>query len=314
MNTNSYKLEVMFFDYKSDLENETKKLFSEADHLETIQRQISFSFLTKSILETNEFLNLEKQLAWVSPANAFGYMSGGIDYYLADMVLPNIDQLVQKRIFEVGEIDNDGKHYLPIGSAVIVQHSQTKQYLVSTPTMLFPSDVRETENAKYAFIAVLKVIDKYNLSQTDDQKKITKVMCPGLATGVGGLSFPKLAQQLKDGWNQFKKELVDGIWKVDHQYPADLTRNSCDVYYENNLMGSQPLSKANHRHFGLPAPPEDSDSDNSDSDNDSDDKKKEFDMSLLGGLDLSELGINDISELDDQSLEWLIEQVSENMS
>uniref|UniRef100_A0A6C0E8S9 Macro domain-containing protein n=1 Tax=viral metagenome TaxID=1070528 RepID=A0A6C0E8S9_9ZZZZ len=98
-------------------------------------------------------------------------------------------------------------HHLPVGSAIIVKHQAKNQLLISAPTMFFPQDVRDTRNAYFAMIAVLKVVEKYNSVNSD--KPITEILCPGLCTGVGGLSFTKLATQIHEAVLDFQKGIQD---------------------------------------------------------------------------------------------------------
>ena len=53
--------------------------------------------------------------------------------------------------------------------------------------MFYPSDVSESRNAYYAMIAILKVVENYNIANPNEP--ITKILCPGLCTGVGGMEF-----------------------------------------------------------------------------------------------------------------------------
>src|SRR5690242_9267078 len=93
-----------------------------------------------------------KATAIVSPANSFGYMTGGIDLVYRDKFGQKVEALVQKNI----ELHFYGE--LPIGSALSVpMRGQNYKYLISAPTMRVPMNVDNTLNAYLAFRAALLV-------------------------------------------------------------------------------------------------------------------------------------------------------------
>lgn len=318
----SYQLEIVFFDYKSDFEEQNRPLF-EGLEFNDGQRKITFDFRTQSILECPEFLTLEKNVCWVSPANAFGQMNGGIDYYLDEMVLQDISLIVQKRIEEIGQTSKTGKKYLPVGSSVIVQHPNSKQFLISAPTMLFPSDVSSTKNAQHAFNSILALIDHYNLNLKEEtngtkNNKIKKLMCCGLATGVGGMEFPELARQLKDGFDDFVSVVSSG----GSQSFVGVFTPEHDAHLRDDLTAYQPGTLTNHKNFGVELQ-KDNDNNNGDDDDDelieikqedleSDFEELEFsekDLQILTHMDLGALGYNDISEIPIDVLTYILDQV-----
>ncbi len=305
--TQQYQLEIVFFDHKSDFETETKTLFDGLEFNDP-QRKITFSFRTQSILECPEFLNssTEKNVCWVSPANSFGEMNGGIDYYLDDFVLQDISILVKKRINEIGQINKMNKKYLPIGSCILVQHPNSKQFLVSAPTMLIPSDVSMTKNAQHVFCGILALINHHNMTTPNPNLKITKLMCCGLATGVGGMEFPELAKQLKDGFDDFTSVITSNGSKsfVGQFSPVN------DAYIRTDLTIQQPSTKSNNLYFGVPYQANQSNDD--ENSNGSDYEEIEFsesDLEILSQLDLSALGFDNIEDIDKNVLNYILEQV-----
>jgi O-acetyl-ADP-ribose deacetylase (regulator of RNase III) len=127
--------------------------------------------------------------AYVSPANGFGIMDGGIDAALSAR-FPGVQRRVQAAIYEIGP-------HLPVGRAVIVETEDPfVPYLVSAPTMLYPSHVGHTRNAEIAMSALLHAIEEFNATN----HLIASVVIPGLATGVGGMHPERAAQQMASAY------------------------------------------------------------------------------------------------------------------
>lgn len=131
--------------------------------------------------------------AYVSPANSFGYMTGGIDEVYTEMFHD-----VQKRVMGAIKSHNlrtgFNRYYHPVGSAVLVNVDRGK-YLISSPTMWLPEDVSKTKNAYWAFRAVLYLVDKANNS-LGFHHKINTIICPGLCLGYGCMKEKDSADQI----------------------------------------------------------------------------------------------------------------------
>ncbi|HEU4321863.1 MAG TPA: macro domain-containing protein [Roseiflexaceae bacterium] len=126
--------------------------------------------------------------ALISPANSFGFMDGGIDRIYSQ----RLGWHVQERLQALLRRDYDSE--LPIGMAVMVEtDSPDYPYLISAPTMRAPVDVSDTLNAYLAFRAALRLISRINHERPGT---ISSVLCPGLATGTGGLPAAVCAHQM----------------------------------------------------------------------------------------------------------------------
>lgn len=132
--------------------------------------------------------------AVVSPANSFGFMDGGIDAVYTYQLGPQ----VQRNLQDVLKRDFAGE--LPVGQAVIVptEHPQIP-WCVSAPTMRIPGDVSNTLNAYLAFRATLLALAEHNRSS---KKPIRHVLCPGLASAVGGMPPERCARQMRRAWDR----------------------------------------------------------------------------------------------------------------
>lgn len=124
--------------------------------------------------------------AYVSPANSYGWMDGGIDLELrARFIAGDIETKVQRAIAGAGF-----GGILPVGQALIVEtEDEDVPYLVVAPTMEVPGYVGVSSNAYKAMTALLKAISKFNAVGEDI---ISSVAVPGLCTGVGGME-PRVA-------------------------------------------------------------------------------------------------------------------------
>lgn len=130
----------------------------------------------------------------ISPANCFGFMDGGIDRIYSQ----RLGWHLQERVQALLRRDYEGE--LPIGMAVIVETDHPDYpYLISAPTMRVPVDVSTTLNAYLAFRAALRLITRVNQERPGT---IASVLCPGLATGTGGLPATICARQMHAAYRQ----------------------------------------------------------------------------------------------------------------
>jgi hypothetical protein len=128
-------------------------------------------------------------------------------------------------------------------------------------------------------------------------------MCCGLATGVGGMEFPELAKQLKDGFDDFTSVISSNGSK---SFVGQFTPSN-DAYIRTDLTILQPSTKSNNLYFGVPYQANDDDDSNN-----SDYEEVEFsesDLEILSKLDLSSLGFNNIEDIDKNILNYILEQV-----
>ena len=140
---------------------------------------------------------------YVSPANSLCFMDGGIDYALSRQVFPGIEPLVKQQVRALGRQTLLGRHYLPIGSSIILDPQQTQQpkkSLVVAPTMLLPQAVPDTRNAYYATMAVL-----YNILVNRGEKLAdVDILMTSFCCGYGKMSEANSIQQITDGIRDYK--------------------------------------------------------------------------------------------------------------
>jgi len=194
-------------DRKKELIDEWKKVFHDYSNI---------------IIKKNGFFETDCQ-AVVSPANSYGKMRGGLDYYLsilfdkntpiickkenikfheifdnpsiASLFYKKLDWTLERKIIKKIKVDYNG--VLPIGEAILLKINNNKiSYLISAPTMKIPENISNTENIYKATRAILKIAK---------EKDIVSVLIPGLGTGVGKVSAENCAIQMEQAFSEFYK-------------------------------------------------------------------------------------------------------------
>lgn len=131
--------------------------------------------------------------AYVSPANSFGIMDGGIDAILSAR-FPLVEDRVQTAIAAGGKP-------LPVGDCITVETGDFDvPYLLCAPTMQFPSRVAYTEHAYQAMLAILSEVARFN----SEGGAIGSVAIPGLCTGVGDMPPHVAASQMAQAYAEWK--------------------------------------------------------------------------------------------------------------
>lgn len=176
----------------------------------------------------------QDNVAFVSPANSIGFMDGGIDLAYSQKMFLTIESKVKKTYAEHGKMTRRNRPYMPIGSAVVISTDNKKaqnQYLVCAPTMWLPHNVVHTDNAFYAFYAILCAVKKSGI-------KIDTLICSPFCTGYGKMSAEQSADQMFDAYNFF---LENGIIN-DHS-------SSNNVYFNEPNKDQQPRILENYEFF-----------------------------------------------------------------
>lgn len=141
----------------------------------------------------------------VSPANSFGLMDGGIDAHISNyfggqsVFIPR----VQKAILE----EWGGQQ--PVGTSFIIATGRETgcRFLAHTPTMRLPEKVAGTDIAYRSMWSMLLAVRNHN--RHNPTQKITSVLCSGLGTGVGRMSFEEAAKQMALAYKHFVTNPAD---------------------------------------------------------------------------------------------------------
>ena len=179
-----------------------------------------------------------KTVFYVSPANSLGFMDGGIDKPLSTIMFSGVEKLVKQRFNIVGKTNKIGQKYLPIGSSVIIKpipedifipHLKERNcYLVSSPTMLMPQRVANTQNCYYATIATL-----YNIFINSGFRNC-EVVFTSMCCGYGYMSVKKSLDQFTRACADFQnyKPSIQKPFDIIHEPNLDEQPN----YYENTAF------------------------------------------------------------------------------
>lgn len=147
--------------------------------------------------------------AIVSPANSFGFMNGGIDYYLSKELGWHVMSRVQEKIKQ--EFDGE----LLVGQSLIVPTDHVNfPYLISAPTMRVPiglsTSLAMSANVYLAAKAIFVALKK--------NPHIKSVAIPGLGTGVGNVKPDDCAHKMRLAYQDFYLD--------EFKFPTSLTNAS----------------------------------------------------------------------------------------
>ncbi|KAH9913730.1 uncharacterized protein B0H18DRAFT_158211 [Fomitopsis serialis] len=144
----------------------------------------------------------------VSPANSYGIMDGGFDYYLSEALSPKGDIMALTRCAQAAL---KARHFgfAPPGTCTLVpltpELRQNPRFprcsvLAVCPTMRYPVDVSWHEDLVYNTMwSLLVEVERWNESVNRGEREgesIRKVCMTGLATGVGGVRKEVCARQM----------------------------------------------------------------------------------------------------------------------
>ncbi len=126
--------------------------------------------------------------AIVSPANSFGFMTGGLDLVYGDFfghdLMGRLQEIIRKKY--------NGE--LLVGQAEIIKTGHSKiPFLISAPTMRVPTRLEQgSMNTYLATRAAFLAIQQFNT----EKLHIKSVAVPGMGTGIGKFPFPLAAKQM----------------------------------------------------------------------------------------------------------------------
>ena len=196
---------LIFIDIKPELVSQVQYLLEsnptikigEAETL-NISEHLNYECVVGDI---TDYVN-RKNTAFTSAANGEGMLLGGVDNAL-DNMFPMVQYIINETIAKIKYVNKHNQYFIPVGSATIVpvcNHEENvvndNQYLITAPTMLSPSNVKNTNNCYHALYAVLRVVQKYNAYLKENKlPEIDTILCPGMGTGVGGITSEDAAKQ-----------------------------------------------------------------------------------------------------------------------
>jgi O-acetyl-ADP-ribose deacetylase (regulator of RNase III) len=245
--------EIHFIDLHGDL---TKHINTKLQQL-NINKFIKYQALNQNIITYKN----DSNTIFVSPANSLGFMDGGIDYVLSRQMFPQVEKTVKQYIKNLNFKNIFNQNFLPVGSSLIVPVSllnSKNQYLISAPTMLLPQNINKTNNCYYAMYAILRIAHKYNNYLRQNNKQlITKIVCPGLGTGIGKISESDAADQVCLAMEHFIKYDVNHFSVLDNNIVSSFEDKmpQSSVYFIRDpdyILKKQPRYYQNSAYFTIP--------------------------------------------------------------
>lgn len=161
----------------------------------------------------------------VSPANSFGFMTGGIDLHYRNYLGKQVEEELRNKIFS--EFNNE----LLVGQAAEVEIKNAPplihyKYLIAAPTMRVPENVSHTLNAFLAAKAALVLGEKLEMGS---------IVFPGLGTGTGSMNPKDCAYQMNAAINyvyidkRAYKPVIDLYDESDYMRKYIVTRKWYEV-------------------------------------------------------------------------------------
>lgn len=186
--------------------------------------QNRFGELTDFKIVKSDVRKLENHIKidyYVSPANSYGYMDGGIDETYMKM-FPDIQSQVRETIHKYRIWDLNRGLFLPIGSTIKVNQ------ILCCPTMIAPEKIYQNgiypANVYFAFLSILF----YSLTEPDKN-----IAIPGLGTGTGYIPPDLCAKEMFDAYNHFlevKPRLLKALSQAKSKKNRDIREQVCELF------------------------------------------------------------------------------------
>jgi O-acetyl-ADP-ribose deacetylase (regulator of RNase III) len=154
----------------------------------------------------------------ISPANSFGFMDGGLDLLISEILGWQIQERLQKRIKE----EHNGE--LLVGQALLIETGFSIPFLISAPTMRVPMILKDSVNVYLASRAIFLLLKQ-------NHHRISIVTFSGLATGIGQIPYDICAKQMKQAY--------DEVWLEKFVFPK--------TWYEAQVRHTTLLCLDEHR-------------------------------------------------------------------
>lgn len=201
-------IHVYLVDTNSNLCKEWKKEFASILSDKNINPNIKYSIHNSTL---QDHLINYKSDSIVSPANSFGIMDGGVDYYISQYYggTKNFIPFIRKALDdEFCGIQNIGTsfiidliEYLYKNNLNNENYKYYPRYLIHTPTMRTPSLIKNKSDIIYSCIwSILCSLRKHN---TNLKNNINSVIITGLGTGAGGVDEIYCAKQMSLAFKHF---------------------------------------------------------------------------------------------------------------
>lgn len=176
----------------------------------------------------------DKHIYFISPANSFLFMDGGIDLSYTKMF-----NGIQKQLQFIMRNNHKtptsllGRKYLPIGGALIHKIND-KCSIIAAPTMLLPQNIKGTQNAYHAMKAALKIWPGDGI-----------LIVPILGGGIGKIEPEEVYLQIKKAIDENEIGIVDTLYLPTSNEINNILNQQPKVY-ENTEFISFDFYKLNN--------------------------------------------------------------------
>ena len=156
--------------------------------------------------DLEDFLRNNQVECVVSPANAFGIMDGGLDYYITKYFGEQLQERVQKYIIKnfYGE--------QPVGTSFIKQANDAGQKLNHTPSMQVPKEIKDPF-VVYQCMRSTLICAKKN--------KVKSIVIPLFGGGVGGVHPQTIAEMMRKAFDQVENKPEKLDWSYAFSVEVD---------------------------------------------------------------------------------------------
>lgn len=199
-------LRITFVNLDSGSVKIVGQIFSGYNNVESVKADVS------KLLKTRKFDCV------VSPANSFGIMDGGIDAPLSQF-FPQVMYNVWRYI------DSNYHGEQPVGTCLLVPTGndvlgRPGTLLAHSPTMRVPKDVKNTENAYYAFKAILCSVMNHN--RNPKNRPIKNLLTTTFCTGSGDMPLIQSVNQMKLAYDHMNSAPPKHDWMNAHERDREI--------------------------------------------------------------------------------------------
>lgn len=241
-------VQFIFLDMSTALVQAWKKAFTE--HLDDSIHE-KFTFLNCKLEDIPP--PHDKFDCIVSPANSYGRLDGGFDYYLSEALAPSHDHDAPTRHVQ-SVLYREWRGYAPPGTCTMISLLNSPcesnvhgcSYIGLCPTMRFPEEITWNREVIYNCMwSLLVQLDKHNTAIQAGggaARRIRSVVIPGLGTGIGEVPIERCAQQMALAFREFLLSAANpGKWSSLSWDDATENADDTRVTYGSPSKWSQLL-------------------------------------------------------------------------
>ena len=134
--------------------------------------------------------------AFVSPANSFGFMNGGIDLVYRDRFGMQLEERVRRAI----ETLYEGELLVGQAFALNATIANDSPLMIVAPTMRVPHPISDYTDVYLATRAAIRTASKHGLCGMIPLSKANKVLFPGMGTATGRTPYRLAARNMLLGF------------------------------------------------------------------------------------------------------------------